>query len=350
MSGLTSGPTSEPMSGLVAAPAGVPADTLDDLITVRPPTGRPNSDPTWDEASVVLHEVLDGHYHRLVLHSPSIASSAWAGQFVMISVPSSGVPAISVPSSGVPANPVPSQGRAPILLPRPMAIQRRHPERGDIEVTFSIAGRGTAELARIEVGQSLLLIGPLGRGFEIPDTTSRILVMAHGSGVCAVLGIVEDAAARGIPTLALLSAAMRSAVVGERDCAELGTEAIIVTEDAGSNTIPAIDRLLREHYRAERPSVIMVCGSSALTRAAVALGVDWGIPVQVALEAHMACGLGYCHGCAAPVAASSDRASSDGATSDRVTSDGAISDGATSDREGPLVCRDGPVFDAHVPH
>ena len=329
------------MSGLVAASTGVPAptpgviservpaDTLGDILTVRPPTGRVEADPTWDEAPVLLHEVLDGHYHRLVLHSPSIASRARAGQFVMVSVP--------------------SRGGAKILLPRPMAIQRRHPERGDIEVTFSIAGRGTAELARIEVGQSLLLTGPLGRGFEIPDATSRILVMAHGSGVCAVLGIVEDAAARGIPTLALLSAAMRSAVVGERDCAELGTEAIIVTEDAGSNTIPAIDRLLREHYRTDRPSVIMVCGSSALTRAAVALGVDWGIPVQVALEAHMACGLGYCHGCAAPVAASSDRASSDGATSDRVTSDGAISDGATSDREGPLVCRDGPVFDAHVP-
>ena len=102
-----SGPMSGPMSGLVAAPASVPTDTLDDLITVRPPTGRHNSDPTWDEASVVLHEVLDGHYHRLVLHSPSIASSARAGQFVMISVPSSGVPAISVRSSGVPANPVP---------------------------------------------------------------------------------------------------------------------------------------------------------------------------------------------------------------------------------------------------
>ena len=329
MSGLLAGSTGVPAPTPGVIFERVPADTLDDLLTVRPPTGRVEADPTWDEAPVLLHEVLDGHYHRLVLHSPSIASRARAGQFVMVSVP--------------------SRGGAKILLPRPMAIQRRHPERGDIEVTFSIAGRGTAELARIEVGQSLLLTGPLGRGFEIPDATSRILVMAHGSGVCAVLGIVEDAAARGIPTLALLSAAMRSAVVGERDCAELGTEAIIVTEDAGSNTIPAIDRLLREHYRTERPSVIMVCGSSALTRAAVALGVDWGIPVQVALEAHMACGLGYCHGCAAPVAASSDRASSDGATSDRVTSDGAISDGATSDREGPLVCRDGPVFDAHVP-
>jgi len=329
MSGLLAGSTGVPAPTPGVISERVPADTLGDILTVRPPTGRVEADPTWDEAPVLLHEVLDGHYHRLVLHSPSIASRARAGQFVMVSVP--------------------SRGGAKILLPRPMAIQRRHPERGDIEVTFSIAGRGTAELARIEVGQSLLLTGPLGRGFEIPDATSRILVMAHGSGVCAVLGIVEDAAARGIPTLALLSAAMRSAVVGERDCAELGTEAIIVTEDAGSNTIPAIDRLLREHYRTDRPSVIMVCGSSALTRAAVALGVDWGIPVQVALEAHMACGLGYCHGCAAPVAASSDRASSDGATSDRVTSDGAISDGATSDREGPLVCRDGPVFDAHVP-
>jgi len=40
--------------------------------------------------------------------------------------------------------------------------------------------------------------------------------------------------------------------------------------------------------------------------------------VQVSLEAHMACGLGYCHGCA---------------TGTR-----------TADEESPLICRDGPVF------
>ena len=145
MSGLLAGSTGVPAPTPGVISERVPADTLGDILTVRPPTGRVEADPTWDEAPVLLHEVLDGHYHRLVLHSPSIASRARAGQFVMVSVP--------------------SRGGAKILLPRPMAIQRRHPERGDIEVTFSIAGRGTAELARIEVGQSLLLTGPLGRGF-----------------------------------------------------------------------------------------------------------------------------------------------------------------------------------------
>ncbi|MBO0872611.1 MAG: dihydroorotate oxidase electron transfer subunit, partial [Pseudonocardia sp.] len=57
-------------------------------------------------------------------------------------------------------------------------------------------------------------------------------------------------------------------------------------------------------------------GSERLARLAAELGGRWRASVQVCLEAHMACGLGYCHGC------------------------------ATSTGGGPprLVCRDGPVF------
>jgi dihydroorotate dehydrogenase electron transfer subunit len=213
-----------------------------------------------------------------------------------------------------------------------MAIHRRHTAPGAlagcIEVIFSVVGRGTTALARVEVGLALRLIGPLGRGFEIPGEATSILLMSHGSGACAVMGVAEDALARGIPTVALLSAAMRSAVVGESDCRELGVEAIVVTEDGATrggiaNDIPLIDQVLTARFDAAPPSVIMVCGSSQLARAAVMLGRRWDVPVQVSLEAHMACGLGYCHGCAAPVA----------------------TDG---DREGPLVCHDGPVFDAHT--
>jgi len=68
----------------------------------------------------------------------------------------------------------------------------------------------------------------------------------------------------------------------------------------------------------------MVCGAGVLARLAAELGAFWGVPVQASLEAHMACGLGYCHGCAAPV-----------------RTDASV--------EGPLVCADGPVFDARIP-
>jgi len=274
---------------------------LEGLVRVRPPETRLRPEPTWDKARVVAHEVIGGRYHRLVLRSPSIAARADAGQFVMITVPS-------------------AAGER-VLLPRPMAIHRRRVATGDLEVIFNIVGRGTEVLARAIEGDSLLLTGPLGRGFEVPDGDGPVLLIGRGIGVCAVMGVAEDARAHRVPVLAALSGRTRDTVIGEADCAELGAEPIIVTDEDGSSSIEALEAILRTRLDGTPPRVVMVCGSGRLTRLAVALGREWNTPVQVSLEAHMACGVGYCHGCAAPIA-------------------------ARDDREGPLVCVDGPVFDA----
>ena len=42
---------------------------------------------------------------------------------------------------------------------------------------------------------------------------------------------------------------------------------------------------------------IYVCGSNRLARVAHGLAVDAGIPAEIAMEQHMACGFGDCHGC-----------------------------------------------------
>ena len=274
------------------------------LVSVRPPEQSPRPEPTWDEAIVIAHEVIDGYYHRLVLRSPSIVERAMAGQFVMVTVPA-------------------STGEK-VLLPRPMAIHRRRVGTGDLELIFSVVGRGTGALARVVAGDTMIVTGPLGRGFEVVAEAHSVLLVAHGSGICAVMTVAEDMRARGVATTALLSTAFRSTALGADDCVELGVEAMFVAEDDGSSTAEMITDALRRRFDAAPPSVILACGAPSLVRAAVSLGVRWGVPVQVSLEAHMACGLGYCHGCAAPVAASSDP-------------------------EGPLVCRDGPVFDGFTP-
>jgi dihydroorotate dehydrogenase electron transfer subunit len=42
---------------------------------------------------------------------------------------------------------------------------------------------------------------------------------------------------------------------------------------------------------------IYVCGSNRLARVAHRLAEDAGIPSEIAMEQHMACGFGDCHGC-----------------------------------------------------
>ncbi|WP_198411610.1 MULTISPECIES: dihydroorotate oxidase electron transfer subunit [unclassified Cryobacterium] len=287
---------------------------LDGLIAVRPPERMPRPDPVWDDARVLVHEVVGERYRRLVLATDTIATTALAGQFLMITVP-------------------PTGGER-ILLPRPMAIHRRHPDQGTVEVIYGSAGRGTTALTDVLVGESLLVTGPLGRGFEFPDAAlptetgpeapRTALMIGRGVGVCAIMGSVEDAARLGIAATVVLSGRSPANLIGLADCAELGATVIPVTDDDGSSALPALGERLRGLFAWAPPDVILACGAGVLARLAADLGAEWGAPVQVSLEAHMACGLGYCHGCAAPVA-----------------TDPAV--------EGPLVCVDGPVFDAVLP-
>ena len=301
------------------------AAALDGLISVRPRSTVPRPHPVWDDAEVLVHEPVGERYRRLVLASDTIAATAQAGQFLMITVP--------------------PHGGDTILLPRPMAIHRRRAAitarpatadrsaivaaPGTIELIYGTVGRGTRALAAVPVGARLQVTGPLGRGFEFPPHTRSALLIGRGVGICGVMGAAEDAAALGIRTTMVLSGQRPDQLLGQSDCAELGVCTIEVTDTDGSSALTALATRLRAEFDEATadttpPDVVMVCGAGVLARLAAELGAHWGVPVQASLEAHMACGLGYCHGCAAPV-----------------RTDPSV--------EGPLVCADGPVFDAVLP-
>jgi dihydroorotate dehydrogenase electron transfer subunit len=286
---------------------------LDGLVSVRPPSAVPRPQPVWDDALVLVHEPVGERYRRLVLAGDTIAATAQAGQFVMLTVP--------------------PHGGDRILLPRPMAIHRRRPgtdsRPGTVELIYGVVGRGTRALAAVPVGASLQLTGPLGRGFEFPAGTRSALLIGRGVGICGVMGAAENAAAAGIRTTMVLSGQRPEQLLGRADCAELGVRMLEATDHDGSSDLDTLAARLRATFdgaaaERARPDVVMVCGAGVLARLAAELGAHWGVPVQASLEAHMACGLGYCHGCAAPVS-------------------------HEPGTEGPLVCSDGPVFDAAIP-
>ncbi|AUS77298.1 dihydroorotate oxidase electron transfer subunit [Actinoalloteichus sp. AHMU CJ021] len=271
--------------------------SLAERVVPLPPAARP--EPTWDECRVVAHEPVGDRYHRLTLRAPSIADRALAGQFVMITIPE------STPSRSV--------------LPRPMAVHRRRPAEGVVEIVYGAGGAGTRALTEVAVGEDLLVTGPLGRGFTLDPGTRRVLVVGRGIGVCSVMGAVEDAVATGVEVVAVTSARTTEALVGPGDLAELGVERVLaVTDEAGDSAVPALRSRLAGELADGPPAQVFVCGSDRLAELCRSLGQEWGARVQVSLEAHMACGLGYCHGCATAA--------------------------TTTGSESPLICADGPVF------
>lgn len=259
---------------------------------------RVPSQPAVVADAEVLDKAVEAvRYQRLTLYAPRIASSAQAGQFVMVSVPG--------PTDMVPP------------LPRPMAIHRRHPEQGVIELIVSPLGAGTTLLTRATPGSRLVVVGPLGRGFELDEAGGALLTISRGIGTCGVMGAIEDAVAQSRPHLAVLSGATSAQVVGLSDVRDLQANVLVVDDVAGTSHVDALQPCLRELLDDTPPATIMTCGSRRLMDLSAVLGRGWGAQVQVSVEAHMACGLGYCHGCANSYGGS----------------------------EGPLVCVDGPVFD-----
>ena len=132
--------------------------------------------------------------------------------------------------------------------------------------------------------------------------------------------MAQEAQKRQISITALLSSSKRSNCVGMQDFLDFQSEILSVSDDTFSSEVGEVEKLLQDRFKSRKPEAIMVCGSKRLINLAAKLGGLWEISVQASLEAHMACGLGYCHGCslASPIIA---------------------------DEESPLVCVDGPVFE-----
>ncbi|MEV0052582.1 dihydroorotate oxidase electron transfer subunit [Saccharopolyspora shandongensis] len=266
------------------------------LVTL-PAVQRPK--PTWEHASVLHHEPIGDRYRALRLQAPKIATTAQAGQFVMLTVARNGETA--------PA------------LPRPMAVYRRDPEAGTLDVLYGVVGDGTRKLAGFQPGEEMLVVGPLGRGFTIDSHVHSVLLLGRGIGTCSLTTVAQDNAARGVDTIAVTSARHHGALIGAQAYREFGAKAVYeVTDEAGTSSPDALFATLTEDWDQQPPQLILVCGSQRLTTLAAELAQRWPAALQVSLEAHMACGLGYCHGCAS----------------------GARSEG----EESPLICTDGPVF------
>jgi dihydroorotate dehydrogenase electron transfer subunit len=119
---------------------------------------------------------------------------------------------------------------------------------------------------------------------------------------------------------AVVSARRPDALIGLDLFGALGAQVLAVTDAAGTSAPERVAEFVAPLLRLGRVQQVLVCGSNRLIDLAARLAAPYGVDVQVSLEAHMACGIGYCHGC----------------------SHGAVGES----EEAPLVCREGPIFRA----
>jgi dihydroorotate dehydrogenase electron transfer subunit len=249
-------------------------------------------------------EVMPGVY-LMWLEAPDIASSAQPGQFITVCC----------------------EG---LILRRPFSIHQviiAGEKQSQLAILFKVVGKGTFGLSKMQAGNKIDVLGPLGKGFDIAADSKNLLLVGGGIGIAPLIFLAQYAAPQCQVTL----------VHGASTAAQLYTERcqptaisyqevqiVPVTEDGTLGRKGMVTDILPDFLN--WADQICACGPVDMYEA-MSLTLNPSLSkgdgekrsnlrCQVSLEVRMGCGIGACRSC------------------------------TINTRHGlKQVCRDGPVFE-----
>jgi dihydroorotate dehydrogenase electron transfer subunit len=247
------------------------------LAASLPPEERPTGSVAEQAAKVVAHTAVNAEYRHLVMQAVAPATDAMPGQFFQLLCPA-------------------PPGAAPFLR-RPMSVYGADPAAGEVAFLYKVTGAGTSGLATLACGDTLNIVGPLGRGFTLDPAWRSIVAVGRGAGLATLGPLAQLAQTRGVGVTAILSARRPELVVSDAVFRGCGAAVTIVTDSEGTSGPIHVERLLRRLIADDQCDAFFTCGSARLLAVQQRLAREFGLPGQVALEQQMACGLGMCFCC-----------------------------------------------------
>ena len=275
-----------------------------------------------ENAAVLQHQALAGDQYLLRLAARTTAERALPGSFVHL------------------------RCHEDLPMRRPMSIMRADPDGGWIDILYKVHGQGTARLAGAGTGSSIDLLGPIGNPFKLEGYRDIPLLIGGGVGIPPMVFLAEHLRkrARAATPIAIMGSEIpfpftpkpsRVLVEGIPDAAiacmplleDWGIASRLTSRQGYPGCYDGLVTDLARHWLAglaqeqRRQVEIFSCGPTPMLQAVAALAREFSLPCQVSLEEYMACGVGGCAGCTAPV----------------------YKNGGVSMQR---VCVDGPVFQA----
>jgi dihydroorotate dehydrogenase electron transfer subunit len=278
-----------------------------------------------EDARVLDQVAFDGEQYIIRVEAPKCASHAQPGSFAHISC-----------------------GEA-VPMRRPLSIMRADANRGWIEMLYKIVGHGLHCLAERRAGDTVSVLGPIGKGFTPHADRPRTLLIGGGVGIPPMVFLAERLRertdAKWLPLVLMGSEIpfpfrtrpsqilVAGIPAGTIACMPVLDEWDIASRLASRSDFPGcFDGFVTELADAWlatlaleqlREVEIFSCGPTPMLAATARLARKYSVPCQVSLEEFMACAVGGCAGCTVLVD---------------------TPDGPAMKR----VCVDGPVFDAYA--
>jgi dihydroorotate dehydrogenase electron transfer subunit len=278
-----------------------------------------------EDARVLDQVAFDGEQYIIRVEAPKCASHAQPGSFAHISC-----------------------GEA-VPMRRPLSIMRADANRGWIEMLYKIVGHGLHCLAERKAGDTVSVLGPIGKGFTPHADRPRTLLIGGGVGIPPMVFLAERLRertdAKWLPLVLMGSEIpfpfrtrpsqilVAGIPPGTIACMPVLDEWGIASRLASKSDFPGcFDGFVTELADAWLASLapeqlreveIFSCGPTPMLAATARLARKYSVACQVSLEEFMACAVGGCAGCTVLVD---------------------TPDGPAMKR----VCVDGPVFDAYA--
>jgi len=245
--------------------------------------------------AILAKRRLSEEVFRIEVEAPLVARERKAGQFVIV------------------------QANADFGERIPLTIADADPERGTVSLVFQTVGASTHALASMEVGESVVLLGPLGNPTHI-ERFGRALCVGGGIGLAPLHPIVAALKAAGNQVSVIAGARTAELLVIQEELSALVGGLIVVTDDGSAGRKALVTEPLKEICAsAEPPDIVVAIGPPIMMKFCAEATRPFGVKTLVSLNTIMIDGTGMCGGC-------------------RVSVGG----------ETKFVCVDGPEFDGHL--
>ena len=245
-----------------------------------------------ENCKIIENNQVAKNIWRMVIDAPSIAQQyKGAGQFISLSLNK-------------------SDGH---ILRRPMSIASVDGKA--ITIIYKVFGEVTKNLTSLNSTDSIELLGPLGNTFNLNiDGYTRVLI-GGGIGLSPILNLDDVLRKNGNNVYTIIGAKSGDEHFIEHDT----TNNYYLSSDDGSvgingNVIDALSKVIDEIPN----PYIYACGPEIMLKNLKLYLKKANLSGQFSVESYMACGFGFCQGCA-------------------------ISNDTKSGYS--LVCKEGPVFD-----
>lgn len=174
------------------------------------------------------------------------------------------------------------------LLPRPISICEIDRENETLRLVYRVVGKGTKEFSKMNAGDTIRVMGPLGNGFTLEG--KKAILIGGGIGIPPMLELAKSLDCE----VQVVLGYRNNDLFLKNEFTSYG-KVIVSTEDGSVGTKGNVIDAIRE--KDVQGDIIFACGPTPMLRGVKAYAQEKGLKAQLSLEEKMACGIGACLAC-----------------------------------------------------